>query len=156
MNVTFDARDVQRVFRELPRRSIFVVNQLIEASAIDVQREMRKKVNVGATGSTRRSIKYRLDRTNLSAEIYPDSPHAEALEKGTRPHWTSVKEGTPLRQWADHKGINPWAVQASIAKKGTKAHPFVRPTFSSAQRTVPRDIINGFGRFMKEVDSGRI
>lgn len=156
MNVVFDSAAVQRVFRELPTRSLFVVNQLIEGSAIDVQREMRTRVSVGATGDTRRRIKYVLNKANLSAEIYPDVPHAEALEKGTRPHWTSVKEGTPLRQWADHKGINPYAVQASIAKRGTKAHPFIIPTFQSARRSVPRNIINGFGRFIKEVDSGRI
>lgn len=156
MNVTIDASDVQRVFRELPTRSLAVLNRLIESSAIDVQREMRIKAPVGASGDMRRAVKYRLDPANLSAEIYPDEPYAEAVEKGTRPHWTSARPGSSLYRWATHKGINPYAVQASIAKKGTRPHPFVGPTFERTQVSVPRDIVKGFERFIGEVDSGRI
>lgn len=156
MKMVMDATDVQRVFKALPSRSLREVRTLIEESLIDTQRDMRRTINVGATGDSRRRIIYRMSPATLSGEVVPDFPHAEGLEKGTRPHWTSVKQGTSLRKWADFKGINPWAVQASIAKKGTKAHPYVGPVFRRARVTVPRNIERGFARFINEVDNGRI
>lgn len=120
---------------------------------------MREEVNVGATGDLRRSIKYKLHPVNVSAEIWPDSPYAEPLEKGSRPHWTSIKPGTSLYKWAKHKGFDAGgmrALQISIATKGTKPHPFVKPTYDVMKPRVERDVINGFGRFIQEVDSGNI
>ena len=156
MDVTFDAEDVKRVFRMYPSAAIRATNNLIAASAIDTQRAMRQEVNVGATGDGRRAIKYKLDPANLSAEVIPDFPYAEALENGSRPHYVSVKPGSSLYRWANHKGINPYAVRASIAKKGTRAHPFVKPVYERAKITVPRDIIRGFGLFIEGVNNGRI
>lgn len=92
----------------------------------------------------------------MSAEIWPDVNYAEPVEKGTKPHWTSVREGTPLRKWADDHGINPYALQHSIAKKGTKPTRFVRKTFDSAKRRVEDDIVRGFSRFVTAVDEGKI
>jgi len=156
MKVSYDDADVKRVFRALPEASLARLNQEIEGSAIDVQRSLRLEVNVGASGDLRRSIKYKMDRASFSAEIYADSPYADDLENGRGPRFVSVKVGSPLRKWADFKHINPWMVQASIKKKGTKAHPFVRPVFERAKVTVPRDIASGFGKFIREVNSGRI
>jgi hypothetical protein len=156
MNITYDARDVKRVFNAYPVQSVKRLNQLIEGGAIDVQREMRMAVNVGATGETRRSINYKTG--NLSAEISSnlDPRRIAALEKGSRPHWTSARPGSPLHKWATHKGINPYAVQKSIAAKGTKAHPFIKPTFQKMRGPVERDILQGFGQFIGEVNNGRI
>ena len=156
MDVSFDARDVIRVFHAYPTQSLRRLNKLIEGGAIDIQREMRMKVSIGATGETRRSINYRTGP--LSAEIKSDLDprRVAALEKGSVPHWTSAKPGTPLHRWAVHKGISPYAVQYSIAKKGTKAHPFIGPTYTKMRGPVQRDIINGFGRFIGEIDNGRI
>ena len=61
---------------------------------------MRIQAGVGATGDLRRSVRYTTSPVNVSATIYPNVPYAEYVEKGTRPHWTSVKPGTPLRRWA--------------------------------------------------------
>ncbi|WP_181069098.1 HK97 gp10 family phage protein [Rathayibacter sp. AY1C5] len=154
MNI--DARAVQKVFRELPARSVATLNGLILASAIDTQREMRKVAPVGASGDMRRAVKYVTHPSSLSAEIFPDTPYAEAVENGTRPHAVSARPGSSLARWARHKGIDPYAVAASIKKKGTKPHPFVKPTFSKARVTVPKDIINGMSRYIEGVNNGRI
>lgn len=156
MNVTIDAADVIAVFRALPSASISTLMRLIESSAIDVQRDMRTGANVGVTGDLRRSIKYKIDRANLSAEIFPDVPYAEDVENGTRPHWASVKEGSSLRKWADAHNINPYALQKSIALKGTKAHPFVGPAYKRAMNSVPTAIERGFAAFISGVNNGRV
>jgi len=58
-----------------------------------------------------------------------DAPYADFVEYGTKPHWMPIK---PLLKWAETKfgkkeGKNiAYAVQQSIAKKGTVPHPFIR------------------------------
>jgi hypothetical protein len=155
MDVVFDARDVQRVFKALPAASTRKLGSLIEGGAIDVQRDMRKRAPVH-DGEYRRSIAYKMGARRLSATIGPSARHAEWVEEGTRPHWTSVKKGTPLRKWADDKGINPFAVQWSIARKGTKGQWVVEKSYNFTHRRVERDITTGMARFIKEVDNGRI
>lgn len=156
MNVVVDDHAVRRVFRRAPEAAVRRLNQLIEASAIDTQAEMRRQVNVGVTGETRRSIRYRTNPGQLSAEIGSnlDPRRIEALEKGSLPHWTSARPGSPLHRWAKFKGLNPYAVQRSIAKKGTKAHPFIQPTYRTMKPKVERLVVTGMARFASEVDSG--
>lgn len=155
MDVTFDAEDAIRVFRAYPVAAARRTMSLIEGAAIDLQREIRENSPV-FDGQYRRSVQYKLNPSRLEGTVGPTVDYAEPLEKGSRPHWTSVKEGTPLRKWADAKGISPYAVQQAIAKKGTKANPVVQQSFDSMQFKIARDITNGFGRFIQEVDSGSI
>jgi hypothetical protein len=37
-----------------------------------------------------------------------------------------AKEGGTLYRWAKKKGMNPWAVRASIAKKGVKRNRYLK------------------------------
>lgn len=155
MEVVYDADDVKRVFAAYPVAAARALNDLIKRGAIAVQREM--KLNAPThDGALRSSIKYVTRPSQIEAEIGPNVPYAAAVEKGSKPHWTSVKEGTPLRKWADDHGISPYAVQWSIAQKGTKANPFVQYTRDSMQYQVPRDIEVGFGRFVQKVNDGQI
>lgn len=64
------------------------------------------------------------------ATIRADAPHAAAVELGSRPHKPPI---WPLKKWCELKGIPvnvAWAIQAKIAKQGT------RPTWFMG-RTVP-------------------
>lgn len=155
MQVTIDSEEVERVFAAYPVEGVRVLLQSIEGSAVDVQREMRLNSPVH-DGQYRRSVNYKVNRPRLTATIGPNVDYAGAVEKGSKPHWTSVKEGTPLRKWADDKGINPWAVQASIAKKGTKGQYVVEYTYDSMKFKVRKDIIRRFEKFVKKVNEGNI
>jgi hypothetical protein len=60
--------------------------------------------------------------------------HAEPVEFGSQPHWTSVEN---LKKWArrvlgDESAA--YAVQKKIAEKGTEAQPFARPARDAAKR----------------------
>ena len=61
---------------------------------------------------------------SISGDVLSAAPYSAYVEFGARPHWTSVKN---LEGWADRHGISPYAVQYSIAKKGTPAQPFLGP-----------------------------
>jgi hypothetical protein len=155
MNVSFDADEVIRVFRAYPVASARRLLQLMEGAAIDTQGELRRNAPV-FDGQYRRSVQYRMNPAALEVEIKPTVNYAVPLEKGARPHWTSVRQGTPLRKWADAKGINPWAVQNSIATKGTKGQHVVKKTFATMKPRVEGDIVRGISKFVEEVNQGNV
>jgi hypothetical protein len=96
---------------------------------VSVQREARGVVSVD-TGELRKSISVDLFETNRTqgVEIGPLQPYGEAVERGRPPHVVSPKA---LEGWARRRGLNPYAVARSIAKKGTKAHPYLIPSFEA-------------------------
>ena len=151
-SITVDATAVRRTFELYPEAAARKLNSLIEGGAIDLQSEIRRDAPVH-DGQYRRSVDYKLNRGRFEANIGPRVKYAKPVETGSRPHWTSVKPGSSLRKWADSKGINPYAVQRSIAKKGTKAQWVVRDVFRRERGGVQRDIVTGFARFIGEVNA---
>jgi hypothetical protein len=154
VSVEIDDTSVREMFAKAQTETKVTIRQLVEGAAIDVQREMRIAVNVGATGDTRRSIRYSYNAALLRAEVEPNVPHAKRLEEGGPPIYLSVAPGKPLRKWADFKGLNPYAVRNSIAKKGTKAHPFVEPTYQKMKPIVEKDIADGISHMVEGLNRG--
>ncbi len=153
MQVVVDSAAVQAMLASAPAKVKDTIRMQIEGAAIAVQREMRIEANVGATGDLRRSIRYTYTPSLLQAEISPNVPYSADLEYGGPPRWVSVAPGTPLRAWADIKGLNPYAIRASIAKKGTKAHPFVQPTFEKMKPIVEEKIAAGIAAMVEGLRS---
>ena len=153
MRITVDDSQVIALFNRAPEAIRRTIGQLVEGAAIDIQREMRIIAPIAVTGDLRRSIRYTYSAATLSAVIEPAANYAEDVEQGRKAHFVSVAEGTPLRAWAKLKGINPYALQNSIAKKGTKAHPFVQPTFEKMKPKVENDIASGIARLIGSLTS---
>lgn len=154
LSVNIDSRQVEHLLERAPGATHAKLSELIEAGAIHMQRGVRVNAPVGATGLLRNSVIYTMDRDKLVAEVKPTAPHAQDVEEGRGPHEVSVAEGTPLRQWADFKGINPFAVQSAIRLNGTKAQPFVQPTFAAMKSTVEANIARGVTVFAEELNHG--
>lgn len=156
MTITIDSRQVKELFDRAPAATKRRLSQLVERGAIDVQREMRMAANVAVTGDLRRSVRYTFNAANLSAVIEPTAKYAAAVENGSRPHWPPYKAGTPLADWAKQKGMNAFLLARSISRKGTKAHPFVGPTYKRMRPMVQRDIERGVARLAQELNDGRV
>lgn len=75
----------------------------------------------------------------LTGKISSQMPYALGIEFGTAPHKVPVSEIAP---WAISKGLNPWAVAKSIAKKGTRANPFFQRALDNSEDGVNK-IIKG-------------
>ena len=88
------------------------------------QGEAARLAPEGVTRRLRESHVFEIESgpTPLWVEVRPESPYAAAVHEGSRPHWAPI---AALRPWAEAKGINPYAVQRSIARKGTKPHPWL-------------------------------
>lgn len=156
LTITVDTKQVERMLKKAPALTRRRLGQIVERGAIEVQREMRVAAPVAVTGDLRRSVKYTFNATSLSAVIEPEAKYAAAVENGARPHWPPYRAGTPLAQWAKKKGMNAYLLARSIAKKGTKPHPFVKPTYDKMKPTIERNLQQGVAQLARELDSGRI
>lgn len=71
--------------------------------------------------------------STLIGEVGPSARHGIYVERGTRPHWPPV---AALVGWARRHGVSPYAVQRAIARRGTRARPFMAPAWASNARRV--------------------
>ena len=93
---------------------------LIEADARrNVRHDTRRLMN---------SITHQIEGrgTRLVGRVGPSVRYGLYVERGSRPHWPPV---AALAGWARRHGVSPYAVQRSIARRGTRARPFLVPAF---------------------------
>lgn len=62
--------------------------------------------------------------TSLTGSVGPSARYGLWVETGTRPHWPPR---APLEGWARRHGIPVFLVQRAIARRGTRAQPFIGP-----------------------------
>ena len=68
-----------------------------------------------------------------TSQVIVDHRVAQAIEYGSRPHWTPIEE---LKKWAQRVGKDDdpgaaYRIQRAIAERGTPAHPFMRPAIDA-------------------------
>lgn len=129
-----------------------IIKQLTASGEVvkEVMRE-RAPIGVGGEDGLKGSIGVTVDPALMTAEIKPSAPYADAVETGSRPHWPPSAPGSSLAAWAKLKGLNVYAVAASIAKKGTKAHPYIVPTYDETKEGVGESFNAGLGLFLKSM-----
>lgn len=72
----------------------------------------------------------------LWGDVFVDNPTAIYVARGTRPHWAPVGA---LIGWAARHGMNPYALQRSIAKRGTRPNPWFENAVDQAAPSIMRD-----------------
>jgi hypothetical protein len=81
------------------------------------------------TSLTQKTINTRFDTFSpipTWVRVEPTTKYAAAIERGRRP---GIRPPiAEIRHWAEAHGINPYALAWSIAKRGTKANPFMART----------------------------
>ena len=115
-------------------------------SAFIVELKEKEKAPVD-TGRLRSSITTVLQP--MKALVGPTVFYAPYVEYGTRPHW--APKGA-LQPWASRHGfpagsLGDFLVRRAIAKRGTRAQPFMRP---AAQASLP--LIKGeFDQMVRDI-----
>ena len=142
--------EIREVFRTYPVVANQEINKgLLKSGKLIVSTEKRE-VPIGVTNHLRQSIGMRLVRNSII--IVPKKKYAISVHEGTRPHYVSVSNPrSPLRIWAIKKGINPYALQKSIMRKGTKANPFVDRTVNMTNMKVRKIFVNVLEKIIRRL-----
>ena len=106
-----------------------------------------------ASGHLARNIDFdvkKIKNTEVVSWFISKALYSLFVEKGTKPHWAPFKQ---IREWVKLKTNIPdgreldalsVAVQKSIAKRGTKAYPFIKTSFVLEHR-------NYFARLIRQM-----
>ena len=108
---------------------------MLKKSALMIEQKAKLKATVD-TGHMRRGIKTFL--SPLQAVIEATEKYSAFVEMGTRPHWPPRKA---LQPWARRHGFPPGMkgasmLAAAIAKRGTKAQPFMMPALEESKNAI--------------------
>jgi len=99
----------------------------------DLRKSLASKVNVSVKG--------------IEGEVGTNKEYAPCVEYGTRPHMPPVKA---LETAANVYGIDAWALAMTIKKKGTKAHPYLRPAFDENKERAYNEIKTVLNQLIKD------
>lgn len=105
------------------------------------------------TSALKLSIDNDTDTTSegLLISVGPTQPYGLQIEEG-RPAGSDVT-AAQLMGWAKRKGLNPYAVAASIRAKGSPAQPYLGPAFEAKQAGIvtifSQSIVNAFAQVFK-------
>lgn len=129
--------ELERGLSDAPTTLATAARRQFEAASLLIEAEARTL----APQDTRRlagSITYQISGSgaNLTSRIGPSVLYGLYAERGRRPGRMPPVEA--LRGWAARHGVNPFVLARSIARKGTKAHPYMQPALDKHRRDVDR------------------
>lgn len=129
----------------------------------DAQLNLRHQGNnstghLSSSGSVRKLKDGSVEAGFMQVPQGAQANYAEYLEAGTKPHKVS---GKWFNVWASKKfGLHPadgraavsagWAVAKSIAKKGTKAHPYFAPAMKKNEKKVIECLQNALNKAIQK------
>jgi len=120
---------LRKSIRKFPEISAKYLQKAIKYSLMEIERETIPKTPV-SEGRLRSSFRTALQP--LRGVFGPTAKYGIFVHEGTRPHWPSFGEGTPLNRWARLHGIEPFLVARAISRRGTKAKPFLKEGIKDA------------------------
>lgn len=116
-DLEWNGKEVKQDFDKMMYKSLYEGAAIVEGQA--------KASATADMGELRDSITKEVN--SKSASIGSNLEYAAYVEFGTRPHRAPI---SALKGWAERHGIPVGAVFGGIAKKGTKAQPFLLPALT--------------------------
>lgn len=118
---------------------------VLDGSTLMMENTIRE--TPASSGNLRKSIRREISGSGLRASIFPSVVYGASLHgnfDGSDGAFTpprtiparEAKEGGSLYRWAMKKGMNPWAVRASIAKKGVKRNRYLKRAADTSTNSV--------------------
>ena len=123
---------IKAKFETMPARVLSEIKSAIRTGGHLIESNAKHELGGGKGGwDTGRMVNSIIPEFgDFKAEISPHTNYAIYVHQGTSPHWAPI---SALAPWARRHGLNPYAVQRSIAAKGTKANPFMTRAAEGSQ-----------------------
>lgn len=154
MNITtqVDAKELERMVQKAPFTVISKLNVWVAKTTLRTERQMKQEVSDKTdTGRLQSGIHSSIG--HLQGKVVPTAKHSIYVEKGRRPgsRMPPYREGSPLNSWARRRGIPPFLVARSIARKGIKPFPFTDRTYRYVKPLAERDATNTLGDIVRSL-----
>ncbi len=137
--------ELKKTLEAYPRVSAKEINSAINKTLVHIQGEAMKKAPVD-TGKLRSHWQLRV--YDLEGYLRNKMKYAIFVHEGTKPHWVGKKH---LQGWANRHGIPVFLVQRAIAKKGTKANPFLKKAIINSERELDRYFETALDNILKKI-----
>lgn len=113
---------------------VTALNAGIKKSIFTLSATARKETPVGVSGFLRAAYRERFD--NLHGELVNTKDYAKYVHDGRRPG--KMPPLAPIALWVKRKGIGipAFVIARSIARKGTKANPFLTRTIEKEETNI--------------------
>jgi len=124
MNIELDTsslKSLESKFATVDTNKFFIMG-LTEAGkrvAKQYEHDIPKDTGAGAAGIVQ-------EAGNGQITVRTKQDYLKYVVTGTKPHFPPIKSIEP---WATRHGINPFALQKSIGKKGTKKNDFIKKVY---------------------------
>lgn len=146
---------LEKAFDQSPQTTEMFLRQAMRVSTSRVKTEMREQIRregITNTGNLARNIYIEEPTKPTYGRVYVGEKYGAVVEFGRRPG--SFPPVAPLERWAQTKlgkgGIG-FLIARKIAREGTKAHPFVGPTFDKTVEPITREMADAIKRILQKV-----
>lgn len=129
-----------------PQISERYIGNAIQRSLVRIFAEEKKQAPFGVTARLRDDWELKVGR--FEGYLKSRAPYALGVHEGTPPHYVAPSE---IKAWAEKRGINPYAVAHSIAKKGTMPNPFFQRAVDLTEDSVNKEFDVALDSIIKEM-----
>lgn len=137
---------LQKIANQFPAVTEKYVNLAISRSLVRVLGAEKTEAPFGISGLLRDN--WAVSTGRFEGSLKSNTPYAVFVHEGTAPHMPPIDAITP---WANKYGISPWALAKSIAKKGTKANPFLKRAVDSSESGIESEFESAMQSTLDEV-----
>ena len=122
-SITIEVRNLEPIQAKLKKGGNIIkkqMNEAIKRAVLMVEADSKKNT---PSDTSRLRGAHKTYFGNLQGKLRIEADYGIYVHEGTRPHWPPFDAIDP---WAKRHGIPTFLVQRAIARKGTKAVPFLK------------------------------
>lgn len=136
---------------KFPAASEKHINKAINSSLVRIFGQEKQEAPFGTTGQLRDRWNILLGR--FVGKLRSGVAYALAVHEGTKPNPRKIGlyKNPDFVRWAVRRGLNPFLVARSIAKKGTKANPFLQRAVDKEEKAVDREFENALKNIVADI-----
>lgn len=135
-----------KIAEQYPAVSEKHINKAINRALVRIWGAEKLEAPFGMSGIMRDN--WRITAGRFEGKIEAGAQYALFVHEGTAPHFPPIDAIAP---WAIKHGIPPFVLARSIARKGTKANPFLKRAVDKSRDGIQEDFEKALNDILDEV-----
>lgn len=149
--IGFSSKDIERFVKYLRKNPDVMLkhSQVAMKKSTLILEASSKKNAPSSEGTLRKGIRSSIQPTKGS--VVATAKHSIFVHDGTKPHWPPFQPNSSLDRWAKSKNIPTFLVAKAIARKGTKAQPFMDEAIDENESKIQQLFTQALDNAVKEL-----